>query len=264
MQLFHSAQTPKLKSKSGPARIVGLRDNDDCEDFCDSTVQCIRFWRLLGSCRINVKHRVWTGFSFLSRRSASFLSRRSASFLYVTALRFCHVWVFLSFLRRWARPEALIAKLVYIGEINAGQMRLNTYSKTADSAYRDYRASQRAAARRVSLILSGFSISLPVSNSRSYIIQVRRYCESIVSQASGGSGCAPSFLVRIVSRGIMGICFKPLKWGMTFCWAASSVVLTPRAVEEFDVSCSGFCCLRSFSLSFLSGFIGALKSSGVV
>ncbi len=153
--------------------------------------------------------RLWTGFSFLSRRSASFLSRRSASFLsrrsasflsrrsasflYVTALRFCHVWVFLSFLRRWARPEALIAKLVYIGEINAGQMRLNTYSKTADSAYRDYRASQRAAARRVSLILSGFSISLPVSNSRSYIIQVRRYCESIVSQASGGSGCAPSF-----------------------------------------------------------------------
>ncbi len=182
MQLFHSAQTPKLKSKSGPARIVGLTDNDDCEDSCDSTVQCIRFWRLLGSCRINVKHRVWTGFSFLSRRYASFL--------YVTALRFCHVWVFLSFLRRWARPEALIAKLVYIGEINAGQMRLNTYSKTADSAYRDYRASQRAAARRVSLILSGFSISLPVSNSRSYIIQVRRYCESIVS---GGSDCAPSF-----------------------------------------------------------------------
>ncbi len=68
--------------------------------------------------------------------------------------RFCYVWVFLSFLRRWARPEALIDKLVYIGEINALQMRLNTYSKNADSAYRDYRPSQRAAARRVRLIHS--------------------------------------------------------------------------------------------------------------
>ncbi len=67
VQLFHSAQTPKLKSKSGPARIVGLTDNDDCEDFCDSTVQCIRFWRLLGSCRINVKHRVSGQDSLFSR-----------------------------------------------------------------------------------------------------------------------------------------------------------------------------------------------------
>lgn len=31
--------------------------------------------------------------------------------------------------RRLAWPKALIAKLVYIGEINALQMRLNTYSK---------------------------------------------------------------------------------------------------------------------------------------
>jgi len=89
--------------------------------------------------------------------------------------RFCYVWVFLSFLPRWARPEALIAKLVYIGEINALQMRLNTYSKNADSAYRDYRpsheAQKRAAARSLSHPLSGrgFSISLPVSNSWNYI-----------------------------------------------------------------------------------------------
>lgn len=44
-------------------------------------------------------------------------------------LHICWVWVFLSSLQRRARPEALIPKLVYIGEINALQMRLNTYSK---------------------------------------------------------------------------------------------------------------------------------------
>ena len=39
------------------------------------------------------------------------------------------VWVFTPHPKRLAWPKALIAKLVYIGEINALQMRLNTYSK---------------------------------------------------------------------------------------------------------------------------------------
>lgn len=162
-----TVQTPhwNLKSMSGQGRTAGLvdNDNDDCKDFCDSTVQWFRFWRLCGSYCTNGKHRLWTRFSILLRRSASFLLffrhvffSLSRSTSHHPPQRFCYVWVFLSFLPRWARPEALIAKLVYIGEINALQMRLNTYSKNADSAYRDYRPSQeaekRAAARRVCLI----------------------------------------------------------------------------------------------------------------
>lgn len=109
-------------------------------------------------------------------------------------------------------------------------MRLNTYSKNADSAYRDYRPSQSCSPSQ-SHPLSGFSISLPVSNSWNYITQYKS--GGIVKVLFRRRRAGQSFRVRILSR---GICFKPLKWGMTFCWAASSVVFTPRAVEEFDVS----------------------------
>ncbi len=45
-----------MKSKSGPARIVGLRDNDDCEDFCDSNSPVYQVLAAFGF----LSHKTWS------------------------------------------------------------------------------------------------------------------------------------------------------------------------------------------------------------